>query len=66
MEKNNYNLFCEHMQRYEAGERELNKEEKAYEEFLISNGTAFQPLVFDSFLKNMERYQSENKAVRHR
>ena len=28
MEKSSYDLFCEHMQRYEAGERNLNEEER--------------------------------------
>ena len=51
------------MQRYESGERELNREEKAYEESLVSAGTAFQPLAFDLFLENMKRYESGEREL---
>ena len=66
MENSSYDLFCEHMQRYEAGERELNPEEKEFEEYLASTGKAFQPLAFDTFLENMNKYQENKNGVMHR
>jgi len=60
---NNYELFCEHMKRYENGERKLNEEEKKIEEFISSDGRAFQPLPFDIFLENMRRYEDGEREL---
>lgn len=53
------------MQRYEAGERELNAEEKDFKEYLVSTGKTFQPLEFEIFLSNMKKYQNEKTGGRH-
>ena len=65
MNNNGYDLFCEFMQRYEAGERELNAEEKKADEFLASSGRAYQRVAFDEFLEYMEKYQNEKNSGRH-
>ena len=61
--KTGYEIFCEHMQRYESGERDLNENEKRAEEILASTGQAFQPLEFDTFLRNMKRYESGERDL---
>ena len=54
-----YELFCEHMKRYEAGERELNQKEKDWAEELSRINGVPTPLPFDEFLEHMKRYEEE-------
>jgi hypothetical protein len=65
MERNSYEyeLFCEHMQRYESGERSLNEQEQEQVAFLASTGEAFKPLPFDTFLENMRRYEAGEREL---
>ncbi len=58
-----YELFCQHMERYEAGERELNEEEKEYQQRLKASGMAFAPLAFDTFLEQMKRYEAGEREL---
>lgn len=61
-----FDKFLVHMQRYEAGERELNQEEKDLIAFLSEGGTARQYLPFEIFLENMKRYNQESEVTKHR
>lgn len=56
--KTDYDLFCEYMQRYKAGELGLNEDEKQWKEHMASAGVAFQSLPYDTFLRNMRRYEA--------
>ena len=51
------------MKRYEAGERDLNEEEKREIEYLASTGEITEPLPYDSFLDYMKRYEAGERGL---
>ena len=60
-----YEIFLENMERYEAGERELNAEEQIWQENLQSEIGGVAPLPFEIFLEHMEMYNSEKSTHKH-
>ena len=62
--KTDYDLFCEYMQRYKAGERE-NSEERKSDEYMASTGIACMTSSYSTFLRYMQKYQSEKLGERH-